>query len=74
MDAVRALEISMRQTRLIRGEPTERTALEVEDRMREEAKRWMKIERFEVAEDGTERRIEPTESDSDDAEDAEEEA
>ena len=41
MDAVRALEISIKQERLIRGEPSERTEASVEDVTRHEMRRWM---------------------------------
>ena len=41
MEAVRALEIAMRQTRLIRGEPTERSATSIEETIRREYERWM---------------------------------
>lgn len=41
MDAVRALEISMRQTRLIRGEPTDHTTVDVVDLIRREHSDWL---------------------------------
>jgi hypothetical protein len=41
MEAVRALEIAMRQTRLIRGEPTERSVTSIEETIRREYERWM---------------------------------
>jgi len=41
MDAVRALDLAIRQERVIRGEPSERTALEVEDVIRREYQRWL---------------------------------
>ena len=41
MEAVRALDISIRQERLIRGEPSERTALQVEEVIKREYQRWM---------------------------------
>ena len=41
MDAVRALDISIRQERLIRGEPSERTALQVEEVLKREYQAWM---------------------------------
>jgi len=41
MDAVRALDLAIRQERLIRGEPTERAALSIEDVVRREYERWM---------------------------------
>ncbi len=44
MEAVRALEIGIRQERLVRGEPSERTAINVEEVVRREYARWMEIE------------------------------
>lgn len=44
MEAVRALDISIRQERVIRGEPGERTAINVEEVVRREYDRWMKVE------------------------------
>ena len=41
MEAVRALDLAIRQERLVRGEPSERTAVSVEDVIRREYKRWM---------------------------------
>ena len=41
MEAVRALDLSIRQERLIRGEPSDRTAVTVEDVVRREYERWM---------------------------------
>ncbi len=41
MDAVRALEISIKQERLIRGEPTDRTKISVEEVIRNEYDRWL---------------------------------
>jgi hypothetical protein len=41
MDAVRALDVSVRQERLIRGEPSERAAVQVEEVIRREYSRWM---------------------------------
>ena len=41
MDAVRSLDMALRHERLIRGEPTERTALSVEEVIRREYERWM---------------------------------
>lgn len=41
MDAVRALDIVLRQERIIRGEPTDRTAVTVEDTIRREYERWL---------------------------------
>lgn len=44
MDAVRALEISVRQERLIRGEPSERAAVQVEEVIRGQFSRWMTVD------------------------------
>ena len=44
MDAVRALDKAIAQERLIRGEPTERTALSIEDVIKREYDRWMAVE------------------------------
>lgn len=44
MEAVRALDISIRQERVIRGEPGERTAINVEEVVRREYDRWMQVE------------------------------
>lgn len=41
MQAVRALDIAIRQERLIRGEPSDRTAVSVEEVVRREYQRWM---------------------------------
>lgn len=41
MDAVRALDISIRQERVIRGEPGERTSVQLEEIVRREYSRWM---------------------------------
>ena len=41
MDAVRALDLAIRQERLVRGEPTDRTALGVEEIIRREYAQWM---------------------------------
>lgn len=41
MEAVRALDMSIRQERLIRGEPSDRTAISVEEVIRREYERWM---------------------------------
>lgn len=41
MDAVRALDVGIRQERVIRGEPTERTAVQLEELIRREYSRWM---------------------------------
>jgi hypothetical protein len=41
MDAVRALDLAIKQERLIQGEPSERTALSVEEVVRNEHRRWI---------------------------------
>lgn len=41
MEAVRALDLSIRQERLILGEPSDRTAISVEEVVRREYERWM---------------------------------
>ena len=41
MDAVRALALSVREERVILGEPSERTAISVEDTIKREYERWM---------------------------------
>ncbi len=41
MEAVRALDMAIRQERLIRGEPSDRTAISVEEVVRREYERWM---------------------------------
>lgn len=41
MEAVRALDVSMRQERVIRGEPSERTAITIEEIIRRQHSRWL---------------------------------
>lgn len=41
MDAVRALDMAVRQERLILGEPTDRSAVNVEEIIKREYERWM---------------------------------
>lgn len=41
MDAVRALTLGVDRERLIRGEPTDRTALDIEQIIKREYKNWM---------------------------------
>lgn len=48
MDAVRALDLAIKGERLIRGEPSERTALSVEQQIREEYANWMDDEKDNV--------------------------
>jgi transposase len=40
-DILRALDLALKQTRLILGEPSERTAISVEDVIKREYARWM---------------------------------
>lgn len=44
MEAVRAIEMVIRQERLVRGEPTDRNALDVEQIIRREYENWMVTE------------------------------
>ena len=41
MDAVRALDIALRQERALRGEPTDRIALSIEDTIKKEYANWL---------------------------------
>ena len=41
MEAVRALGMTIREERLLRGEPTDRTALEIAEIVRRESERWL---------------------------------
>ena len=41
MDAVRALDLGLKQERLVLGEPSERTAISVEDKIEREYERWL---------------------------------
>ena len=41
MDAVRALAVSVREERVILGEPSDRTAISMEDTIRKEYERWL---------------------------------
>jgi hypothetical protein len=41
IDAVRAISLAIEKERLIRGEPTERTAMDIEKKIREEHERWL---------------------------------
>jgi hypothetical protein len=49
MDAVRALAVSVREERVILGEPGERTAVTVEDAIKREYERWLVPAGVEVA-------------------------
>jgi hypothetical protein len=44
MDAVRALDLAIKQERLVIGEPTDRSAVSVEDVIRREYDRWISNE------------------------------
>ena len=44
MEAVRALDMAIRQERLVRGQPSERTAVEIEDVIRRQYERWLPTE------------------------------
>ena len=50
MDAVRALDIGIRQERIIRGEPADRTAISVEETIKREYSQWLELD--EDAKDG----------------------
>ncbi|MBK8977083.1 MAG: hypothetical protein U1E73_09315 [Planctomycetota bacterium] len=52
MEAVRALDVAIRQERLIRGEPSDRTAIQVEDVIRREYSRWLTVEGDDAEEAG----------------------
>ncbi len=43
-EAVKTLEITMKQERLLHGEPSERTAVSIEDTIKREYERWMVVE------------------------------
>jgi hypothetical protein len=43
MDAIRALDMSIKQERLVRGEPSDRTVVSVEETIRSEYERWMTV-------------------------------
>ena len=42
-EAVKTLEITMKQERLLHGEPSERTAVSIEDTIKREYERWMVV-------------------------------
>ena len=44
MEAVRSLDLAIRQERLVRGEPSDRTSVSVEEVIRREYDRWMVTE------------------------------
>lgn len=43
IDAVRALDLAIRQERVVRGEPSDRNAISVEDVIKKEYERWMAV-------------------------------
>lgn len=43
MEAARALDMSIAKERLVRGEPSDRTAVDVESTLRSEVERWMVV-------------------------------
>lgn len=51
MDAVRSLDLAIKQERVIRGEPSERTAVSIEDTIKREYRRWM-TDQIDDDEDG----------------------
>ena len=61
MDAVRAIDMSLKQERLIRGEPSERTAMTIAETTREEMRRLLVVE--EVDEDDDEENGDEEEAD-----------
>lgn len=68
MDAVRAIDVAIKGERLARGEPSERTALSLEETIRGEYERWMTLEQ-----EGEERESGEHEDGDDDDNDEEEE-
>ena len=58
MEAVRALDLAIRQERVVRGEPGDRTATTVEETIRGEYERWMVVkghkEKEEMTDDDSE--------------------
>jgi hypothetical protein len=57
MDAVRALDLGIKQERLIRGQPSDRQAVTVEEIVKREYEQWMEdedVERDEASEDPAE--------------------
>ena len=50
-DAMKAIQLAIREMRVALGEPTDRTAISVEDTIRKEYERWMTVE-DDGAEDG----------------------
>lgn len=65
MDAVRALDVAIRSERLILGEPSDRTAVSIEEVIRREYERWMAPPAVPAAVGAT---AAPTDEEQDDAE------
>ena len=59
-DAMRAIQLAIREERVALGEPTDRTALSIEDTIKREYERWMVVEEEESDP--------PTDRDADDGE------
>ncbi len=57
MAAVKALDTGIRQERLIRGEPSDRTAVSVEETIRSEYERWMTVSGGDGAEEAEEGQV-----------------
>lgn len=53
MDAIRALDLAIKGERLVRGEPSDRTALAVEDVIKREYSRWMAVDDGSEEEDSS---------------------
>ena len=51
MDAVRALDMALKQERVIRGEPSERTAMTIAETTRDEIQRLLTVEEFDEDDD-----------------------
>ncbi len=43
-DAMRAIQLAIREERVALGEPTDRTAVSIEDTIKREYERWMVVE------------------------------
>ncbi len=54
MDAVRAIDMALKQERVIRGEPSERTAMTIAETTRDEMQRWLVVEDAEPESDAHE--------------------
>ena len=66
MEAVRALELSIRQERLIRGEPTDRNETSIAETVERESRRWLTVIKEEASEEEGSNR--PDEGDADEEE------